>query len=162
MGEEQKHDDGSSAKDILTRLWWQTDAALTDVKKHVREIKDDIKASFSRAGAVTTNGTPEAPKASSNCTDNSVSGRDSAHVNYNRIEISDRTLSILALLLGALVLGLFLRQPSMVEAQIAAGIAKAEAEAHLANTNSRVAIDKADTIANGLARKGIDINQDGH
>lgn len=146
MAEEPKHDDGSSAKDIMTRLWWQTDAALSDVKKHVREIKDEIKASFSRAGVVTapSNGTAESAKASSHCTDNSVSGSDSAHVNYNRIDVGERTWSVIAVALGALAIGLAIL--AIVLAQLS------ERETKLAREDIRV-------MSIALAHHGIDTDE---
>lgn len=74
-------------------------------------------------------------------------------------ERASLTLSVVALALagiaiGALVtVGIFL--PSFVDAKVQSGIAKAEASAHDARVDSRVALDKVEEIRVQLASKGI-------
>jgi hypothetical protein len=84
--------------------------------------------------------------------------------------IHDRTalyISIFAMVLSALCLGLFLMQtflmPQIIDAKIQAGSAKAEAVANEARTNARVALDKVEDIRPKLAEQGIKIKPlDGH
>ncbi len=78
-------------------------------------------------------------------------------------EIHDRTglyISILALALAGIALGLWLNQSQIIDAKVQAGIAKAEASAHAAETNSRVALDKFDELRVKLAEKGIKVTLD--
>jgi len=64
-------------------------------------------------------------------------------------EVHDRTglyIAILALVISALCLGLFLMQtflmPQVIDAKVQAGIAKAEESANTAKTNARLALEK--------------------
>jgi hypothetical protein len=84
--------------------------------------------------------------------------------------IHDRTslyLAIIAMVLSALCLGLFLMQtflmPQIIDAKVAAGMAQAQATAVTANQHARVALDKVEDFRTKLAAKGIDVPPlDGH
>jgi len=77
-------------------------------------------------------------------TDNSVRGSERANVNYNRIDIGDRTWSVIALALGSLAIGLAIL--AIVLAQLA------ERETKLAREDIRV-------MSIALAHHGIDTDE---
>lgn len=126
--------DVASLKDVITRLWWRCDAILDEMKKCLK-------------GAMTTStdsGTGGHRGDSSNCTDNSVSGKDSSHVNNVQIDIGDRTWSVIALALGSLAIGLAVL--AIVLAQLA------ERETKLAREDIRV-------MSIALAHHGINTDE---
>jgi hypothetical protein len=75
-------------------------------------------------------------------------------------------LSVVAIIFSCLALGAVVMHailyPQIVDAKIAAGVAKAEATAHTAETHARVALDKVETAETELGKKGINIRTDGH
>jgi hypothetical protein len=76
-------------------------------------------------------------------------------------EIHDRTglyISILALAMAGIALGLWLNQAQIIEAKVQAGVAKAEATSHAADTNARVAMDNVQQLQVQLAAKGIKVD----
>jgi predicted DNA binding CopG/RHH family protein len=95
-------------------------------------------------------------------------------------EVHDRTglyISILALAMAGVALGLWLNQSAVIDAKVEAAVAKAKSEiqeqvsdakatananANEARINSRVALDKVEDVRAKLAEKGIHINLDGH
>jgi hypothetical protein len=99
--------------------------------------------------------------------DNSIRGNSAPVANAT---IHDRTslyLAIVAMVLSALCLGLFLMQtflmPQIIDAKVAAGMAQAQATAVTANQHARVALDKVEDFRTKLAAKGIDVPPlDGH
>lgn len=72
------------------------------------------------------------------------------------ITFSDR-VSVIAMILAGIAIGVLIVMPSLIDAKIQAGVAKAEATAHAADTNSRVALDKFDELRIELAKKGINV-----
>lgn len=79
--------------------------------------------------------------------------------------IHDRTglyISIIALALSGIALGLWMNQSQLIDAKVQAAVAKSEARADAADTNARVALDKVEDFRAKLAEKGININLDGH
>lgn len=126
----------ASLKDVITRIWWRVDACLDEFKRL-------LKAPMS-TNATDSTGTSAGRGDSSNCTDNSVSGRDSSHVNNVRIEVGDRTWSVIAILLSALAIGLAIL--AIVLAQLA------ERETKLAREDIRV-------MSIALAHHGINTDE---
>jgi hypothetical protein len=131
-------------RDGLTRVWWRCDAVLTELKNKV-------------AGLMTTkteNGTPVSSGDSSHCTDNSVSGRDSSHVNNVKIDISDRTLGVLAIIIAVLAIGMIIMLPAQQHARVEVlgeQAAKAEREA-------RVMQERWNDLKVELAKRGIPVS----
>ena len=101
----------------------------------------------------------------SNDTDESIR-ENTAPVQSLKLTISDRTLSVVAIIFACLALGAIVMHailyPQIVDAKIAAGVARAEATAHSAETHARVALDKVEDFRAKLAEKGIKIETDGH
>lgn len=84
------------------------------------------------------------------------------HSNVATATIHDRTalyVSIFSMVLSALCLGLFLMQtflmPQIIDSKVAAGVARAEAIAHTADTNARVALDKVEQTQVQLGAAGL-------
>lgn len=74
------------------------------------------------------------------------------------VKFSERaslTLSVVALALAGIAIGVLIMMPALIDAKVQAGIAKAEATSHAADTNARVAIDKVEEVRVQLAAKGI-------
>jgi hypothetical protein len=99
-------------------------------------------------------------------TDNSVRSTGRANLSNIKIEIGDRTLSILAMILATLVLGalvmLVFQLSSLIDAKIQAGSAKAEAEAHVARVDARYALAEVENMRTQLAARGITIPKANH
>lgn len=88
--------------------------------------------------------------------DESVHVAEHANVNVTRFtERASLTLSVVALALAGLAVGVLITMPALIDAKVQAGIAKAEATSHAADTNARVAVDKVEEIRVQLAAKGI-------
>ncbi len=94
-----------------------------------------------------------------------------ANVNVNRFNLVQSTIGIIALIFASVSLGFVLMeelhapidqslQQQTIDAKIEAGIAKAEATAHAADTNARVALDKVQNVKVELAKRGINIKDD--
>lgn len=86
-----------------------------------------------------------------------------------RASISDhasRTIAIAALIFGAMAFGAVLvaaiMLPSLIDSRAKSAAAMAEAQADIAKTNSLVALDYINNARLELAKKGIEINIDGH
>jgi hypothetical protein len=141
----------------LTHLWWRAEAALEKFQQSLKMSTPEPGTSIAR----------EAPH-----TDNSVRGAERANVNV--LTISDRSLSIVAIIFSTAAITALLmfivmsaRQESqtarVVDAKIEAGVAQAEATAREARTHARVALDKVEDFRTKLAAKGIDVPPlDGH
>ena len=104
--------------------------------------------------------------AQSRDTDDSVH-ENSAPVQLMRLSISDRTLSVVAIIFACLALGAIVMHailyPQIVDAKIAAGVAQAQATAEAGREHARVALDKVEDFRTKLAEKGIKIPPlDGH
>lgn len=91
--------------------------------------------------------------------DNSIRGNSAPVANAT---INDRTslyLAIIAMVLAALCLGLFLMQtflmPQIIDAKVAAGVAKAAAEADAARVNSRLALKEVETLCASLKAAAV-------
>jgi hypothetical protein len=86
---------------------------------------------------------------------NSVQGRT------GDINIADRALSVVAIIFSCLALGAIVMHailyPQIIDAKIQAGIAKAEATSHAADTNARVALDEVERMREALGRQHINI-----
>lgn len=133
-----------------THLWWRAEAAIEQIEQRVKHIMaSDPGTGFARGN--------------SRCTDQSVRGSESAHVNVNTVSIPDRTLAIVAIIFASLALGAVVMQsinsPQILDAKIQAGIAKSEAEAAAARVNARVALDEVERMRTQLAAKGITIEK---
>lgn len=101
--------------------------------------------------------------------DRSVAGNSAPVAQGGDATIHDRTglyLAVLALIISALCLGLFLMQtflmPQIIDAKIQAGGAKTEALANEARINARVAVDEIERMRTALAAKGIIIPKPEH
>ena len=102
-----------------------------------------------------------------------VDAAPASHVNVNRIEITERALSILALIVATLALGAYLALPVMIDAKVQSGIAEAKASmqqqvsdakaaAGAAKVDARVALDQVEGVRDQLGQKGIRITLSGH
>jgi len=129
-----------------TQLWWRCEAAIEKIEQRIRTLMEHTEKP----------GTLVAP-GDSNCTDDSVSGSESAHVNINRIvvKVDANALAIIALLVAVVAIVLVFTQQQIVNAKIVAGAAKAEATAQAANTNARVAVDEIERMRTALAAQRI-------
>jgi hypothetical protein len=129
-----------------THLWWRCEAAIEKIEGQIKA----IMATPENAGTGRANET-------SHCTDDSVRGSESAHVNNNRISIriDANALAIIALIVAVVAIVMVLSQPQIVEAKIQAGAARAEATARAADTNARVAVDEIERMRTALAAKNI-------
>lgn len=76
---------------------------------------------------------------------------ENANVNRTTIHLTDRAMSVIALVLAALAIGVLLVMPAYIDAKVQAGIAKAEELAHNADTNSRVGIEHYSLMEQQLA-----------
>jgi HAMP domain-containing protein len=108
--------------------------------------------------------------------------QEGSSASRSNAEIHDRTglyISILALALAAIALGLWLNQSQAVEARVSAAVANAKTDmqqriadakadmqqqisdakamAHASDTNSRIAIDNVQQLQVQLAAKGIKV-----
>lgn len=86
--------------------------------------------------------------------DNSIRGNSAPVASAT---INDRTslyLAIIAMVLAALCLGLFLMQtflmPQIIDAKVAAGVAQAESQANEARVNARVVLKELTTLCASL------------
>ena len=84
----------------------------------------------------------------------SIHAAPHANVHSTRITFSDR-VSIIALVLAGIAIGVLIVMPSLIESKVQAGIAKAEAVSHAADVNSRIALDEVERTREALAVKGI-------
>lgn len=64
-------------------------------------------------------------------------------------------IGIVALIVATLSLGMQLMQSQLVDAKVAAGVAKAQADMHLAETNALLAKDRTDKMAAALEARGL-------
>ena|ERR1051325_968776 len=92
---------------------------------------------------------------------------EGANQNINKVNVTEKTLSTVALVVSSFALGTvamyIVLQGQLIDSKIAAGVAKSEATAAEARTNSRVALDKVEDVRAKLAEKGIQIGPlDGH
>lgn len=79
--------------------------------------------------------------------DRSINAHDGGAV----VNITDRALSVVALVLASLAMGILIIMPAYIDARVQAGIAKAEELAHNADTNSRVGIEHYSLMEQQLA-----------
>lgn len=124
-----------------TQLWWRCEAALERIERRAQVIMEKADEKVGTGIARTD----------TNCTDNSVEASESAHVNINRIEISERTMALVALLIAALALGMVLMLPGQQAARVDMAVdraAKAEREA-------RVMQERWNDLKVELAKRGI-------
>lgn len=97
------------------------------------------------------------------CPNNSVNAAESSHLTNLRIEISDRALSIVAIVLAALAIGILITFIPLVDAKVQAGAAQAEATAREARSTAKVTDDKLDELRDHLNATGMKIPRlDGH
>lgn len=84
---------------------------------------------------------------------------NTAPVQQVRLSISDRTLSVVAIIFACLALGAIVMHailyPQIIDAKIAAGGAVAAERARLAETHALVANDEVERMRTSLAAKGI-------
>lgn len=83
-----------------------------------------------------------------------------------QIDKSSAVLGVLAVIFSAVALGgvliIAILMPEMVRSRAESAAAKAEVSAGIAQTNSLVALDYINNARLELAKKGIEINIDGH
>lgn len=80
-----------------------------------------------------------------------------------RIHLSDRALSVMAIIIASLSLGLLIMMIPLIEAKVQAGVARSEATSHAAEINARVALDKLDTMRLKLAEsKALTLDSEDH
>lgn len=97
------------------------------------------------------------------CPNNSVNAAERSHLTNLRIEISDRALSIVAIVLAALAIGILITFIPLVDAKVQAGAAQAEATAREARSTAKVTDDKLDELRDHLNATGMKIPRlDGH
>lgn len=104
--------------------------------------------------------------AQSRDTDESVR-ENTAPVQLMRLTISDRTLSVVAIIFSCLALGAIIMHailyPQIVDAKIEAGRAQAESTAKEARTTAKVTDDKLSELRDALNAKGMNLPKlDGH
>jgi hypothetical protein len=89
--------------------------------------------------------------------DERVKGSESAHININRIllQLSEKALPIIALVLASVAIGVLILMPAYIDARVQAGVAKAEATAQTAKEHARVALDKVEQTQVQLGAKGV-------
>jgi hypothetical protein len=88
-----------------------------------------------------------------------IKASDSGHI--QAVTISDRTLSVVAIIFACLALGAVVMHailyPQIVDAKIAAGVARAEVIANQARVDARYATAEIESLRTQLAGKGITI-----
>jgi hypothetical protein len=92
---------------------------------------------------------------------------NTAPVQLLKLTISDRTLSVVAIIFACLALGAIVMHailyPQIVDAKIQAGAAAADATAREARTTAKVTDDKLTELRDHLNSKGMNIPKlDGH
>lgn len=83
-----------------------------------------------------------------------TSAADNAHVNINRIDISERTISIIALVIAAIALGMAIMLPKLQEARLA----EINDRAWTASQEARVSQERWNDLKVELARRGIPVS----
>lgn len=79
--------------------------------------------------------------------DRSINAHDGGAV----VNIADRAVSVVALVIACVALGMILYMPSLIDAKVQAGMAHAQELAHNADTNSRVGIEHYQAIEKEVA-----------
>lgn len=97
-----------------------------------------------------------------NSADDSVHTASHGHSQVVRIHLSDRAMSVIAIILAALAIGILIMMIPLIDAKVQAGGARAEATANTANQHARIALDKVEDFRAKLAEKGIPVTLDGH
>lgn len=98
-----------------------------------------------------------------NCPNNSVNAAERSHLTNLKIDISDRAISIVAIVLAALAIGILITFIPLVDAKVQAGAAQAEATAREARSTAKVNEQNLIELRDHLNSKGMNIPKlDGH
>lgn len=131
MAETTDADNDAAVQTLLQRAWFRLEGVIERLQEAVRKMNTP------------ESGTQVAREAVQG-TDNSVRGSDNAHVNNVKIDIGDRTWSVIAAMLGCLAIGLAIL--AIVLAQLS------ERETKLAREDIRV-------MSIALAHHGINTDE---
>lgn len=160
MSETDTTNDGAiqSLLKRATQLWWRCEAALERIERRVQTIMANAQEHTGTGIARTDN----------NCTDNSVSGSETAHVNNNRIDIKvdANALAIISLVLSVAAVVYVMTHDQTVDAKIASSasdlrasvqqqIADARATAQAGKEHARIALDEVQRSNAQLEAKGL-------
>lgn len=98
--------------------------------------------------------------------DEPITAHPGSSVNKILIRVDANALSIVALIIAAaatvIVLVGAIKDPQIVDAKIAAGVARTEAKANAAEVNARYAVAEIENLRTQLAAKGITIPKADH
>lgn len=140
--------------------WWKLDAAIEKVKAIVaimsgQHNEEPLVSDRTRGENAEASGRVHSQ-------DESVYAAENAHIQSMRVHISDRALSVVAIILASLAIGILIMMVPLIDAKVQAGSAKAEATATTANQHARIALDKVEDFRAKLAEKGVNVTLDGH
>lgn len=94
--------------------------------------------------------------------DDSVRASDTSHVNINRIllQLSEKALPIIALILASVAIGVLILMPAYIDARVKAESAEALVIAKVARTDARVALDDVQRVREAVNAKGFNAQKE--